>query len=195
MAIEEELTERLRPNWSRRASCWKRSGCSSVPISIWRCCAKPASAPGIENYSRHLAGRGPGERPWTLLDYFPDDFLLFVDESHVALPQVRGMYRRRSLAQADARGLRVPPAVSALDNRPLTFSEFEEVVQQAVYVSATPGPYEYEHSTRVVEQIIRPTGLLDPTIEVLPTKGQIDVLIERHPRAGAATSSACWSPP
>ncbi len=132
---------------------------------------------GIENYSRHLAGRGAGERPWTLLDYFPDDFLLIVDESHVSLPQVRGMYggdrsRKEILVEY---GFRLP---SALDNRPLTFSEFEATVHQAIYVSATPGPYEYEHSARVVEQIIRPTGLIDPSVEVRPTKGQIDALIE-----------------
>ena len=131
---------------------------------------------GVENYSRHLAGRQPGEQPWTLLDYFPDDYVLFVDESHMALPQIRGMYhgdraRKEVLVEY---GFRLP---SALDNRPLTFSEFERHVNQAIYVSATPGPYEQEHSSIVVEQIIRPTGLVDPTIEVKPTQGQVDDLL------------------
>ncbi|GCE49345.1 excinuclease ABC subunit B [Thermosporothrix hazakensis] len=131
---------------------------------------------GIENYSRHLSGRAPGEQPWTLLDYMPEDFLLVVDESHVALPQVRGMYagdRSRKQVLVDY-GFRLP---SALDNRPLTFSEFERQIKQALFVSATPGPYEYEHSTAIVEQLIRPTGLIDPAISVRPTKGQIDDLI------------------
>ncbi len=131
---------------------------------------------GVENYSRHLAGRGEGEQPWTLLDYMPDDFLLVVDESHVALPQVRGMFagdRSRKQVLVDY-GFRLP---SALDNRPLTFTEFEHEVKQALYVSATPGPYEYEHSAAIVEQVIRPTGLLDPQISVRPTKGQIDDLL------------------
>ncbi|MBE3561159.1 MAG: excinuclease ABC subunit UvrB, partial [Ktedonobacteraceae bacterium] len=131
---------------------------------------------GVENYSRHLAGRGAGEPPWTLLDYMPDDFLLVVDESHVALPQVRGMYagdRSRKQVLVDY-GFRLP---SALDNRPLTFSEFERAVRQALFVSATPGPYEYEHSQAVVEQVIRPTGLIDPEISVRPTRGQIDDLL------------------
>src|SRR5579875_3752355 len=131
---------------------------------------------GVENYSRHLAGRGAGEQPWTLLDYMPDDYLLVVDESHVALPQVRGMYagdRSRKQVLVDY-GFRLP---SAMDNRPLTFTEFEGMVNQALYVSATPGPYEYEHSEAIVEQVIRPTGLLDPVISVRPTKGQIDDLL------------------
>ncbi|HEX8998190.1 MAG TPA: excinuclease ABC subunit UvrB [Ktedonobacterales bacterium] len=131
---------------------------------------------GIENYSRHLAGRGPGEQPWTLLDYFPPDFLLVVDESHVALPQVRGMFngdRARKQVLVDY-GFRLP---SALDNRPLTFSEFLDHLNQAVFVSATPGPFEYEHSSVVAEQIIRPTGVLDPLISVRPTEGQIDDLL------------------
>ncbi|HHT62515.1 MAG TPA: excinuclease ABC subunit UvrB, partial [Clostridia bacterium] len=131
---------------------------------------------GIENYSRHLTGRAPGEPPYTLMDYFPRDFLLVVDESHVTLPQLRGMYegdksRKTSLVE---HGFRLP---SALDNRPLMFHEFEEKVNQAVYVSATPGPYEMEHSEKIVEQIIRPTGLVDPEIEVRPVKGQIDDLV------------------
>jgi len=131
---------------------------------------------GVENYARHLSQREPGSRPWTLLDYFPDDFLLFVDESHVALPQVQGMYfgdrsRKETLVEY---GFRLP---SAMDNRPLTFQEFRERIHQAVFVSATPGPYEYEHSVHVIEQIVRPTGLLDPTIEVKPTDHQIDDLL------------------
>ncbi len=131
---------------------------------------------GVENYSRHLAGRGAGEQPWTLMDYLPEDFLLVVDESHVSLPQVRGMFagdRSRKQVLVDY-GFRLP---SALDNRPLTFSEFEKQINQAIFVSATPGPYEHEHSAAVVEQIIRPTGLLDPEISVRPTKGQIDDLL------------------
>ncbi len=133
---------------------------------------------GVENYSRHLQQREAGSQPWTLLDYFPDDFLLFVDESHISLPQVRGMFngdkaRKEVLVQY---GFRLP---SALDNRPLTFSEFECHVHQVVYVSATPGPYELEHSEQIVEQVIRPTGLLDPSIEVKPIQGQIDDLLEQ----------------
>src|SRR5438128_90645 len=131
---------------------------------------------GVENYSRHLAGRGEGEQPWTLMDYLPEDFLLVVDESHVALPQVRGMFagdRSRKQVLVDY-GFRLP---SALDNRPLTFTEFEREINQALLVSATPGPYDYEHSEAVVEQVIRPTGLIDPEISVRPTKGQIDDLL------------------
>lgn len=132
---------------------------------------------GVENYSRHLAGRRPGEQPSTLLDYFSDDWLLFVDESHISLPQVRGMYggdRSRKDVLVEF-GFRLP---SAIDNRPLRFDEFSAMLNQAIFVSATPGPYEYEHSSRVVEQIIRPTGLVDPIIEVRPIKGQIDDLVE-----------------
>jgi excinuclease ABC subunit B len=132
----------------------------------------------IENYSRHLARRPPGSRPWTLLDYFPDDFLLFIDESHMSLPQIRGMYRgdrSRKETLVDF-GFRLP---SALDNRPLNFDEFESLINQVIYVSATPGPYEYDHSSQVVEQVVRPTGLLDPTIEIKPTQGQIDDLLHQ----------------
>ncbi len=131
---------------------------------------------GVENYSRHLQRRAPGSTPWTLLDYFPDDYLLFIDESHMTLPQVRGMYhgdisRKQTLVDY---GFRLP---SALDNRPLNFDEFRKHVNQAIYVSATPAQYEYEHSQQVVEQLIRPTGLLEPSVEIKPAKGQIDDLI------------------
>ncbi len=132
---------------------------------------------GIENYSRHLDGRKPGEPPATLLDFFPDDFLLIVDESHMTLPQVRGMYNgdhARKLTLVDY-GFRLP---SALDNRPLTYGEFQSRVNQAIYVSATPGEYELEHSPEPAEQVIRPTGLLDPEIEVRSSDGQIDDLME-----------------
>jgi excinuclease ABC subunit B len=131
---------------------------------------------GIENYSLHLAGRKPGDPPWTLLDYFPDDFLLVIDESHMSIPQIRGMYngdrsRKEVLVE---HGFRLP---SALDNRPLQFHEFEERMVQAIYTSATPGPYERQLSAQIVDQIIRPTGLVDPEVIVKPTKGQIDDLI------------------
>ncbi len=133
---------------------------------------------GVENYSRHLSRRAAGSMPWTLLDYFPDDWLLFTDESHLSIPQVRGMYggdysRKRTLVDF---GFRLP---SALDNRPLTFTEFEGHMNQVVFVSATPGPYEREHSSQIVEQVIRPTGLLEPTLEIKPTAGQIDDLLEQ----------------
>ena len=133
---------------------------------------------GIENYSRHMSGRLPGEAPPTLLDYVPSDFLLFVDESHQTIPQLRGMYagdRSRKQTLVDY-GFRMP---SALDNRPLNFEEFEHRVNQVVYVSATPGPYELTKSGGVVvEQVIRPTGLVDPETEVRPVKGQVDDLLE-----------------
>ena len=131
---------------------------------------------GVENYSRHLQRRAPGSTPWTLLDYFPDDFLLFIDESHMTLPQIRGMYRgdiSRKQTLVDY-GFRLP---SALDNRPLNFGEFNNRINQVIYFSATPKPYEYEHSQQVAEQLVRPTGLLEPTVEVKPVKGQIDDLI------------------
>nr|WP_162853928.1 excinuclease ABC subunit UvrB [Ligilactobacillus salivarius] len=131
---------------------------------------------GIENYSRHMDGRKPGEAPYTLLDFFPDDFLIVVDESHVTMPQVRGMYngdRARKQMLVDY-GFRLP---SALDNRPLTREEFEKHVNQIIYMSATPGPYEQEKTSHVVQQIIRPTGLLDPEIEVRPIMGQMDDLV------------------
>jgi len=133
---------------------------------------------GVENYARHLSQRPAGSAPWTLLDYFPDDYLMFVDESHMTLPQVRGMYRgdiSRKTTLVDF-GFRLP---SALDNRPLNFDEYEEHVNQVVYVSATPGPFELQNSRSVVEQVIRPTGLLDPTVEIKPTEGQIDDLLQQ----------------
>ena len=131
---------------------------------------------GIENYSRHMDGRTTGQPPWTLLDYFPDQFLLFVDESHITLPQVRGMFlgdRQRKQTLVDY-GFRLP---SALENRPLQFEEFASHIHQVIYVSATPGPLEREQSSQLVEQIIRPTGLVDPVVEVRPTVGQIDDLL------------------
>ena len=131
---------------------------------------------GIENYSRHLTLRPPGSTPYTLLDYFPKDFLMIVDESHVSIPQVRGMFngdQARKQVLVD-HGFRLP---SAMDNRPLKFAEFEEHIDQIIYVSATPGPYELEHAPDAIEQIIRPTGLLDPIIDVRPIEGQIDDLI------------------
>jgi len=176
VTIEEELGERLKELEAEgkileAARLRQRTNFDLEMLRETGICS------GIENYARHLSGRPPGSRPWTLLDYFPDDFLLFVDESHVALPQVRGMYagdRARKQILVDY-GFRLP---SAMDNRPLTFDEVDTVIRQIVYVSATPGPYEYEHSVQVAEQIIRPTGLLDPTIEVRPTEKQIDTLVE-----------------
>ncbi len=131
---------------------------------------------GIENYSRHLGRRKPGDPPWTLIDYFPDDYLLVIDESHMSIPQIRGMYngdrsRKEVLVEY---GFRLP---SALDNRPLKFEEFEERIRQVIYTSATPGPYEREVSAQIVDQVIRPTGLVDPEVIVRPTRGQIDDLI------------------
>ena len=131
---------------------------------------------GIENYSRHLTGRAPGDPPYTLLDYFPPDFLVIIDESHMTIPQLGAMYagdksRKDSLIE---HGFRLP---SAYDNRPLVFEEFEEKINQVIFVSATPGPYELEHSEQIVEQVVRPTGLVDPEVEVRPVRGQIDDLL------------------
>jgi excinuclease ABC subunit B len=174
-AIEQELEERLKELEAEgkllEAARLKQR--TNFDIEMLR---ETGFCSGVENYSRHLAGRGPGEQPWTLLDYLPEDFLLVVDESHVALPQVRGMFagdRSRKQVLVDY-GFRLP---SAMDNRPLTFTEFEQHLNQALFVSATPGPFEYEHSQQIVEQLIRPTGLIDPEISVRPTKGQIDDLL------------------
>ena len=132
---------------------------------------------GIENYSRHLTNRKEGEPPYTLLDYFPKDYLIMIDESHVTIPQIRGMYEgdRSRKEELIKYGFRLP---SAKDNRPLRFDEFEEKAGQRIYVSATPGPYELEHQQNMVEQVLRPTGLLDPEVEVRPIKGQIDDLLD-----------------
>src|SRR5690606_27661987 len=128
---------------------------------------------GIENYSRYITGRAPGEPPYTLIDFFPEDFIMFIDESHIGVPQLRGMYegdRSRKLNLVEY-GFRLP---SALDNRPLKFEEFDQKIKQVIYVSATPGDYELKRSQQVVEQIIRPTGLVDPQVQVRPTENQID---------------------
>jgi len=176
VAIEEELEVRLREldDEGKLLEAARLKQRTNFDLEMMR---ETGICSGIENYSRHLSGREAGSRPWTLLDYFPDDFLLLVDESHQAVPQVHGMYggdRSRKEVLVDF-GFRLP---SALDNRPLRFAEFEDTIKNAVFVSATPGPYEYEHSVQIAEQVIRPTGLLDPTIEVRQTKGQIDYLLE-----------------
>ncbi|MGE5375621.1 MAG: excinuclease ABC subunit UvrB, partial [Bacteroidota bacterium] len=148
---------------------------------------------GIENYSRHLDGRAPGTHPWTMIDFLPSDYLLVIDESHMTVPQIRGMYngdraRKETLVEY---GFRLP---SAIDNRPLKFDEFEQVMGDTIYTSATPGPYELAKADQVVEQIIRPTGLIDPEVEVRPTKGQVDDLVgeirqrvEKHERVLVTT--------
>ena len=175
VTIEEELEERVdyfkRENKLLEAQrIEQRTNYDLEMLSEMGFCT------GIENYSRHLSGREPGSRPYTLIDYFPDDFLIIVDESHVTLPQIRGMYegdKSRKTNLVDY-GFRLP---SALDNRPLQFNEFESMINQILFVSATPGPYERENEEQEVEQIIRPTGLLDPIVEVRPTKNQIDDLV------------------
>ena len=173
--IETELTDRLKEleDQGKLLEAQRLRQRTEYDLEMMR---ETGFCSGIENYSRPLSRREAGSMPWTLLDYFPDDFLMFVDESHMTLPQIRGMYhgdRARKEVLVDY-GFRLP---SALDNRPLTFGEFEGHVNQVVYVSATPGPYEREHSEQTVEQVIRPTGLLDPSIEVRPTVGQIDDLL------------------
>ena len=174
--IEQELVERLKElrDENKVLEAARLEARTNYDLEMLR---EAGYCSGVENYSRHLAQRAPGSTPWTLLDYFPKDFLLLVDESHMSLPQIRGMYhgdraRKEVLVEY---GFRLP---SALDNRPLNFTEFEARVGQAIYVSATPGPYEHEHSRQTVEQLVRPTGLLEPIVEVRPTKGQIDGLIE-----------------
>lgn len=173
--IEEELVERVKyfKNNEKLIEAQRIQQRTMYDIEMLK---EVGFCQGIENYSRHISQRPPGSKPFTLIDYFPEDFLIIVDESHVTIPQIRGMYagdrsRKENLVEY---GFRLP---SAYDNRPLNFQEFEGLVNQIVYVSATPGPYEKEHHQQVVEQIIRPTGLLDPEIHVRPTKGQIDDLI------------------
>jgi len=175
VTIEEELEERLREfkSQDKLLEAQRLEQRTRYDIEMLR---EMGYCQGIENYSRHISGRPKGSRPYTLIDYFPKDFLIIVDESHVTIPQIRGMYegdksRKTTLVEY---GFRLP---SALDNRPLKFNEFEEHINQIVFVSATPGPYELEHSESVVEQIIRPTGLLDPEVEVRPTENQIDDLV------------------
>ncbi|MBO8129658.1 MAG: excinuclease ABC subunit UvrB [Peptococcaceae bacterium] len=174
-SIERELEERLKElrDAGKLLEAQRLEQRTNYDLEMLR---EMGYCKGIENYSRHLTGRAPGEPPYTLLDYFPDDMLFVIDESHITVPQIGGMYegdrsRKESLVE---HGFRLP---SAFDNRPLTFDEFFERVNQVIYVSATPGPYELEHSSRVVEQIVRPTGLVDPKMIVRPTKGQIDDLL------------------
>jgi len=178
--IEEELAERLGKlkEQEKLVEAARLESRTNYDLEMLR---EAGYCTGVENYSRHLAERAEGSPPWTLLDYFPDDFLLFIDESHMTIPQIRGMYfgdrsRKETLVEY---GFRLP---SALDNRPLSFAEFEQRVNQVIYTSATPAQYEYAHSQQVVEQLVRPTGLLEPTIEIKPTKGQIDDLIDQIKR-------------
>ena len=174
-SIQKELAERLRElrDNDRLLEAQRLEERTNYDIEMMR---EIGFCSGIENYSRHISGREPGSAPYTLMDYFPDDFLLVIDESHVTVPQVRAMYagdrsRKESLVKY---GFRLP---SAFDNRPLNFSEFEERINQVVFVSATPAQYEYDNSQSVAQQLIRPTGLLDPEIFVRPTQGQIDDLV------------------
>ncbi len=174
--IEEELEERLRELKSQGKLLEAQRLKQRVRFDI-ELLRETGTCPGVENYSRHLSLRPPGSRPWTLLDYFPDDFLTVIDESHVTIPQLRAMYRgdRSRKETLVEYGFRLP---SALDNRPLRFEEFEELVGQVIYMSATPGPYELEKvEGDVVEQIVRPTGIVDPEVEVRPTQNQIDDIL------------------
>ena len=176
MGIEKELEERLREliGQEKLLEAQRLEQRTRYDIEMLK---EMGFCQGIENYSRHLSGREPGSKPYTLIDYFPEDFLIIVDESHVTIPQIGGMYegdrsRKTNLVE---HGFRLP---SALDNRPLKFNEFEDHINQILYVSATPRQYELERSEQVVEQIIRPTGLLDPKIDVRPTEHQIDDLVK-----------------
>lgn len=174
--IEKELQERLKEleSQDKLVEAQRLQQRTLYDIEMLR---EMGFCQGIENYSSHIGARPRGSKPHTLLDYFPDDYLMIIDESHVTIPQIRGMHagdRSRKMNLVDY-GFRLP---SALDNRPLQFDEFEDHINQVVFLSATPGPYEFEHSQKIVEQIIRPTGLLDPIIEVRPTNNQIDDLVK-----------------
>ena len=176
VSIEEELRDRLAllESQSKLLEAERLRMRTTYDLEMLR---EVGFCSGIENYSRHIDGRAPGEAPYTLLDYFPDDWLCVIDESHVTVPQIHGMYegdktRKETLVEF---GFRLP---SALDNRPLRFEEFVKKVNQTVYMSATPGPYELRTSSRIAEQIVRPTGLVDPEVQVRPTRGQVDDLIE-----------------
>ena len=176
VTIEEELHERLAEleSQSKLLEAERLRMRTTYDLEMLR---EVGFCSGIENYSRHIDGRAPGSAPYTLLDYFPDDYLVVIDESHVTVPQLHGMYegdisRKSTLVDF---GFRLP---SAIDNRPLRFEEFQERVGQVVYMSATPGPWELKVSERIVQQIVRPTGLIDPEVEIRPTKGQVDDLIE-----------------
>jgi len=176
-SIKQELEERLK-ELKRQGKVLEAARLDARTNYDLEMLKEAGYCAGVENYSRHLAQRAAGSPPWTLLDYFPDDYLMFIDESHMTLPQIRGMYhgdrsRKETLVEY---GFRLP---SAIDNRPLNFPEFEQRVNQVIYTSATPSPYEYQHSQQVVEQLVRPTGLLEPTVEIKPTEGQIDDLLEQ----------------
>ncbi len=176
-SIEQELEERLAQYKAegKLLEAARLQTRTSYDLEMLR---ESGYCKGVENYSRHLSQREPGSPPWTLIDYFPDDFLVIIDESHMSLPQIRGMYagdmsRKQTLVDF---GFRLP---SAMDNRPLNFNEFNQRVKQLIYTSATPSEYEYKHSTQIVEQVVRPTGLLEPTVEIKPTQGQVDDLLEQ----------------
>ncbi|HEY1828008.1 MAG TPA: excinuclease ABC subunit UvrB, partial [Acidimicrobiales bacterium] len=177
VTIEDELRERLQ-HFQAEGKLLEAQRLRVRTEHDLEMLAETGVCSGIENYSRHLDGRAPGETPYTLLDFFPKDYLVVIDESHVAVPQLHGQYagdRSRKDVLVE-HGFRLP---SACDNRPLRFEEFIERVPQCVFVSATPGPFEHEHSTQMVEQVIRPTGLVDPEVTIMPTKGQIDDLMAR----------------
>jgi excinuclease ABC subunit B len=184
VTIEEELHERLA-EFERQGKLLEAERLRMRTAYDLEMLREVGFCSGIENYSRHIDGRGPGTAPYTLLDYFPEDYLVVIDESHVTVPQLHGMYegdlsRKSTLVDF---GFRLP---SAIDNRPLRFDEFTERVGQVVFMSATPGPYELRVTKQVVEQIVRPTGLIDPEVEIRPTKGQVDDLIEEIRRRAEA---------